>query len=76
MAFKVMQLEKYIKDISGIVQSAYRIAMGRTVRESNPGGWGGGRISASVQTGPGAHPVSCTMGTGSLSCGKAAGAWR
>jgi hypothetical protein len=24
------------------------------------------RFSAPVQTGPGAHPVSCTMGTGSL----------
>ena len=26
----------------------------------------GARFSASVQTGPGAHPASCTMGTGSL----------
>jgi hypothetical protein len=26
----------------------------------------GARFSAPVQTGPGAHPVSCTMGTGSL----------
>jgi len=25
----------------------------------------GVRISAPVQTGPGAHPASCTMGTGS-----------
>jgi len=24
------------------------------------------RFSASVQTGPGAHPASCTMGTGSF----------
>jgi hypothetical protein len=35
-------------------------------------GWSGGRIlvgarfSAPVQTGPGAHPASCTMGTGSF----------
>jgi len=35
-------------------------------------GWSGDRIpvgvrfSASLQTGPGAHPVSCTMGTGSF----------
>ena len=29
--------------------------------------WGGGaRFSAPVQTGPGAHPASCTMGTGSF----------
>jgi len=26
----------------------------------------GSRFSASVQTGPGAHPASCTMGTGSF----------
>ena len=30
---------------------------------SNPSG---GRIFAPVQTGPGAHPASCTMGTGSF----------
>ena len=36
----------------------------------------GVRFSAPVQTGPGAHPASCTMGTVSLSGrGKAAGAW-
>jgi hypothetical protein len=32
-------------------------------------GWGGGvgaRFSAPVQTGPGAHPASCTMSTGSF----------
>jgi len=26
----------------------------------------GARFSAPVQTGPGAHPASCTMGTGSF----------
>jgi hypothetical protein len=36
----------------------------------------GERFSAPVQTGPGAHPASCTMGTGSLSRGKGAEAWR
>jgi len=35
-------------------RSGYRIAVGP-------------RFSASVQTGPGAHPVFCTMGTGSFS---------
>ena len=35
----------------------------------------GARFSASVQTGPGAYPASCTMGTGSFRGGKAAGAW-
>jgi hypothetical protein len=34
-----------------------------TVRGSNPGG---AIFSAPVQTGPGAHPTSCTMGTGSF----------
>jgi hypothetical protein len=34
------------------------------------------KFSAPVQTGPGAHPASCTMGTGFLSGGKAAGARR
>ena len=33
-------------------------------------------FSAPVQTSPGAHPSSYTMGTGCLSWGKAAGAWR
>ena len=28
--------------------------------------WGGGRFSAPVQTGPGAHPAFYTMGTGSF----------
>jgi len=39
-------------------------ATGWTFRGSNPGG--GPRFSAPVQTGPGAHPVSCTIGTGSF----------
>ena len=36
---------------------------GWTVRGSDPGG---ARFSAPVQIGPGAHPASCTMGTGSF----------
>ena len=39
--------------------------MGWAVRGSNPGG-GGLRFSAPVKTGPGAHPASCTIGTGSF----------
>jgi hypothetical protein len=39
-----------------------RLARGWTVRGSNPGG----EFSAPVQTGPAAHPASCTMGTGSF----------
>jgi hypothetical protein len=46
-----------------VAQSVYRLATGWTVRGSNPGG---ARFSAPVQTGPRAHPASCTMGTGSF----------
>ena len=49
---------------AGIVQSVQRLANGWTVRGSNPGG--GRDFSAPVQIGPGAHPASCTMGTGSF----------
>jgi hypothetical protein len=35
----------------------------------------GTRFFAHVRTGPGAHPASCTMGTGSFPGVKAAGAW-
>jgi len=33
----------------------------------------GARFSAPVQTGPGAHPASCTMGTGSFPGVKSGG---
>jgi hypothetical protein len=46
---------------AGIAQSVYRLATGWTVRGSNPSG---GEIFSSLQTGPVAHPASCTMGTG------------
>jgi len=51
---------------AAIAQSVQRLATGWTVRGSNPGGGGGTRFSAPVQTGGGVHPASCTMGTGSL----------
>jgi len=35
-----------------------------------------GRDFPPVQTGPGVHPASCTMGTGSLPGVEAVGAWR
>ena len=35
----------------------------------------GTRFFACVQISPGAHPASCAMGTGSLSQGRAGGAW-
>jgi len=49
--------------------------MGWMVCGSNPGG---GEFSPPVQTGPGAHPTSCTMGGVSLTCftrSKVASAW-
>jgi hypothetical protein len=46
-----------------VAQSVWRLATSLTVRGSNPGE---GRFSAPVQTGPGAHPTFCTMGTGSF----------
>jgi hypothetical protein len=45
-----------------VAQRAQRLATDWTVWGSNPGG---ARFSA-VQTGPVAHPASCTMGTGSF----------
>jgi hypothetical protein len=46
-----------------VAQSVWRLATGWTVWGSNSGG---ARFSAPVQTGPGTHPASCTMGTGSF----------
>jgi hypothetical protein len=45
-----------------MAQSVSRLATGWTVRGSSPNG---ARFSAPVQTGPGAHLASYTMGTGS-----------
>jgi hypothetical protein len=47
-----------------------------SLRARLPVGGGGVKFFAPVQKGPGADPASCTMGTGSVSRGKAAGAWR
>jgi hypothetical protein len=38
--------------------------------------WWGARFIAPVQTGPGAHPASYTMGTGVFPRGKTPGTWR
>jgi len=45
------------------VRSVWQLAMGWTVQVSNPSG---SKIFAPF---PGAHPASCTMGTGSLNRG-------
>jgi hypothetical protein len=51
-------------DVGRLALALQRLATGKTVRGSNPRGEA--RFSAPVQTGPGAHPASCTMGTGSF----------
>ena len=56
---------------AGIAQSVWLLATGWTVRGSNPGGVA--RFSALVQTAPGAHPASYTMGTGPFSGAKRPG---
>ena len=48
---------------AAIAQSVQLLATGWTVRGSN---LSGGEIFRTIQTGPGAHPDSCTMGTGSF----------
>ena len=58
---------------AGIAQSVQLFATDWTLRESNPS-WA--RLSAPVQTGPGAHPASYTIGIRSFFAGKAAAAWR
>jgi hypothetical protein len=46
-----------------VAPSEQRLITGWTVQGSNSAG---GEIFLPVQTGPGAHPASCTMGTGSF----------
>ena len=54
----------YTVNVGPVAQSVQLVATGWMVRGSNPGG--GARFSAPIQTGPGAQPASCTMGTGSF----------
>ena len=64
----------YLGQGPAIAQSVQRLATSCKARgiESR---WGA-RFYEPVQTGPGAHPDSYTMGTGFFLGGKAAGAWR
>ena len=50
-----------------VAQSVYRLSYGLDGPGSNPGGDENFRRS---RTGPGAHPASCKMGTGSFLGGK------
>jgi hypothetical protein len=71
LSFCVEQLESYWTDAHEIwYMRVWRLTAGWTVRGSNPGE---ARFSAPVQTGPGAHPASFTMGTGlfpGVKCGR------
>jgi hypothetical protein len=53
----------YARKVGRVAKSVQRLATGWTVRGSNPGE---GEFFAHVQTDLGAHPASCTMGTGSF----------
>jgi len=44
-----------------VAYTVYRLVTGWVARGSNPSG--GAKFSATVQTGPGAHPASCTIDT-------------
>ena len=51
-----------------MVGRASAVGIATRYRLDGPGieSWWGTRFSTPVQTGPGAHPASCTMGTGSF----------
>jgi hypothetical protein len=55
----------FIFSVGRVAQSVQRLATGWTVRDRKKIPVGA-RFFAHVQTGPGTHPVSCTMGTGSF----------
>ena len=59
--------------VGPVAQSVYRLSYGLEVPGSN---LGGGLDFPPVQTGPGAHPASCKIGTGSfpgVKCGRGVG---
>jgi len=51
---------------AGIAQSVWRCGMGWTIRGLNPVVVS---FTTFIQTGPGAHPAYCTLGSGSVSPG-------
>ena len=59
------------KHVGPVAQSVLRLTTGWTVRDRIPEG----TIFSPVQTGPGTHPGSCTIGTKSFPRVEAAGAW-
>jgi hypothetical protein len=83
LSVKVL-LQQPPQEISSIIMNASYTVLGRDSSVGIATRYGldgpefesqwGARFSAPVRTGPGAHPFSCTMGTGSLQGLKAAGA--
>ena len=61
VVLKLILVRMYLRFVGRVAQSVQRLTTGWTVQGSNPGG---ARFSAPIQTCPGAHPASCTMGTG------------
>jgi hypothetical protein len=57
---------KYCSFSFEFIQCVIVIATGYGLDTPGIKSWWGARFSASIQTGPEAHPVSCTMGTGSF----------
>jgi hypothetical protein len=55
-----------MKCVYNLVEELTRIAQSLQAGRSGDRIPEGDRFSALVRTGPGTHPVSCTMGTGSL----------
>ena len=66
----IMPLIK-VESVDGVIGIATRCGLGGPAVESR---WGA-RFSSPIQTGSGAHPASCTKGTGSFPGVKAAGTW-
>ena len=67
---KIDFIRSTVEWVGPVAQSVYRLSYGLEGPGSNPR-WV--RDFPPIQTGPGAHPASCTMGTASLLGVEAAG---
>jgi hypothetical protein len=68
LSIKNQPVTEIYKDKIGNVWVGYLSRYSDWLRTGRSGGWSpvGARFSPPVQTGPGVHPASCTMGTGSF----------